>query len=196
MLRIKQFCLSILLMLAPVLALACSGIPYALFHYQPWGQGTKYVVEEDYDYGINFKDIEIREVKFSQLRHVPDRIVNEYNDRGKMSNDFVHVAAFSSLIKNDFWQFYWLTDGQHILWVGKIVQNPPGKPPVDAATFRAYGRFAADKDSLYFDGERTDDNHGEKRVDIDSLQQVGGNIKLNDSGDVLKDRRNLYFQGR
>ncbi len=162
MLRIKQFCLSILLMLAPVLALACSGIPYALFHYQPWGQGTKYVVEEDYDYGINFKDIEIREVKFSQLRHVPDRIVNEYNDRGKMSNDFVHVAAFSSLIKNDFWQFYWLTDGQHILWVGKIVQNPPGKPPVDAATFRAYGRFAADKDSLYFDGERTDDNHGEK----------------------------------
>ncbi len=63
------------------------------------GQGTKYVVEEDYDYGINFKDIEIREVKFSQLRHVPDRIVNEYNDRGKMSNDFVHVAAFSSLIK-------------------------------------------------------------------------------------------------
>ncbi|ECY4092480.1 hypothetical protein AU780_23615, partial [Salmonella enterica subsp. enterica serovar Hadar] len=61
---------------------------------------------------------------------------------------------------------------------------------------RAYGRFAADKDSLYFDGERTDDNHGEKRVDIDSLQQVGGNIKLNDSGDVLKDRRNLYFQGR
>lgn len=61
--RIKQFCLSILLMLAPVLALACSGIPYALFHYQPWGQGTKYVVEEDYDYGINFKDIEIREVK-------------------------------------------------------------------------------------------------------------------------------------
>lgn len=196
MLRIKQFCLSILLMLAPVLALACSGIPYALFHYQPWGQGTKYVVEEDYDYGINFKDIEIREVKFSQLRHVPDRIVNEYNDRGKMSNDFVHVAAFSSLIKNDFWQFYWLTDGQHILWVGKIVQNPPGKPPVDAATFRAYGRFAADKDSLYFDGERTDDNHGEKRVDIDSLQQVGGNIKLSDSGDVLKDRRNLYFQGR
>lgn len=118
MLRIKQFCLSILLMLAPVLALACSGIPYALFHYQPWGQGTKYVVEEDYDYGINFKDIEIREVKFSQLRHVPDRIVNEYNDRGKMSNDFVHVAAFSSLIKNDFWQFYWLTDGQHILWAG------------------------------------------------------------------------------
>ncbi|UQQ18169.1 hypothetical protein MYA98_11075 [Salmonella sp. WGH-01] len=99
MLRIKQFCLSILLMLAPVLALACSDIPYALFHYQPWGQGTKYVVEEDYGYSINFKDIEIREVKFSQLRHVPDRIVNEYNDRGKMSNDFVHVAAFSSLIK-------------------------------------------------------------------------------------------------
>ncbi|UQQ18168.1 hypothetical protein MYA98_11070 [Salmonella sp. WGH-01] len=31
---------------------------------------------------------------------------------------------------------------------------------------------------------------------MDSLQQVGGNIKLRDSGDVLKDRRNLYFQGR
>ena len=36
------------------------------------------------------------------------------------------------------------------------------------------GVFAADKDSLYFDGERTDDNHGEKQVDMDSLQQVGG----------------------
>lgn len=74
----------------------------------------------------------------------------------------------------------------------KIVQNPPGTPKVDVATFRAWGRFAADKDSLYFDGERTDDNRDEKQVDMDSLQQVGGS---GDSADVLKDRHNIYFQG-
>ena len=31
---------------------------------------------------------------------------------------------------------------------------------------------------------------------MDSLQQVGGRMDSMDSADVLKDRRNLYFQGR
>lgn len=199
MLRKKQLCLSLVFMLAPPLSLACSGIPSASFAYQPMGQGTQYVVEDYNDYGIDFPAIPLPQVKFSQLRHVPDAIPREYDEYdppGEINHDAVMRAAFSELIKNGGWRFDWLTDGRHVLWAGKIVQNPAGTPKVDVASFRAYGRFAADKDNLYFDGVRTDDNHGEKRVDIASLQQVGGNLQFNDSGEVLKDYRNLYFQGR
>lgn len=195
MLRKKIVCLSALVLLMPSLALACSGISSSSFYYRPWGQGTKYVVE-DYGYDIDFPDIHLPQVSFNQLRQVPNILVGKYDSPGDINNDGVMAAVYSSYIKNGGWRFDWLTDGRHIVWAGKIVQNPPGTPPVDAATFRAYGRFAADKDSLYFDGERTDDNRGEKRVDMDSLQQVGGNLGFSDSGDVLKDRRNLYFQGR
>lgn len=190
----KKLCF-LILSLTPLVAQACSGISSASFYYRPWGQGTKYVVEDD-DYGIDFPDIHLPQVKFHKLRPVPNSIHYEYVEPGEINYDFTMAAVYSSLIKNGGWRFDWLTDGRHILWAGKIVQNPPGMPMVDASTFRAYGRFAADKDSLYFDGERTDDNKGKKRVDMDSLQQVGGNIEFDDSGDVLKDGRNLYFQGR
>ncbi len=51
--------------------------------------------------------------------------------------------------------------------------EPTGNTESRCRNIPRMGRFAADKDSLYFDGERTDDNHGEKQVDMDSLQQVG-----------------------
>lgn len=135
-------------------------------------------------------------MRFKQLRRVSDGTDDEYDSPDDINNDFVRVDGGAYIRTNGGWRFDWLTDGRHILWAGKIVQNPPGTPKVDAATFRAWGRFAADKDSLYFDGERTDDNHGEKQVDMDSLQQVGGRMNSLDSADVLKGRRNLYFQGR
>ncbi len=194
MLRIKPLCL------APALfsttSLACSGVPSAAFYYQPWGQGTKYSVEDSDDYGLYFPDIHLPQVKFKQLRRVPNGTDDKYDSPDNINNDFVQVDADTYIRTNGGWRFDWLTDGRHILWAGKIVQNPPGTPKVDAATFRAWGRFAADKDSLYFDGERTDDNRGEKQVDMDSLQQVGGRVRSGDSADVLKDRRNIYFQGR
>ncbi|MCY6602963.1 hypothetical protein OYB23_24455 [Escherichia coli] len=40
---------------------------------------------------------------------------------------------------------------------GKVLKNPSGEPNVDAASFQAFGAFAADKRSVYFDGQRTDD---------------------------------------
>nr|WP_246769500.1 hypothetical protein [Escherichia sp. E2593] len=194
MLPIKPFCLA--LALFSTSSLACSGVPTAVFYYQPWGQGTKYIVEDSDGYGLYFPDIHIPQVKFKQLRRVSDGTDDEYDSPDDINNDFVRVDGGAYIRTNGGWRFDWLTDGRHILWAGKIVQNPPGIPKVDAATFRAWGRFAADKDSLYFDGERTDDNHGEKQVDMDSLQQVGGRMNSIDSADVLKDRRNLYFQGR
>ncbi|EGO8351929.1 hypothetical protein E0V34_08080 [Escherichia coli] len=194
MLPIKPVCLA--LALFSTSSLACSGVPAAAFYYQPWGQGTKYIVEDSDGYGLYFPDIHLSQVKFKQLRRVPNGTDDKYDSPDDINNDYVQVDAGTNIRTNGSWRFDWLTDGRHILWAGKIVQNPPGTPKVDAATFRAWGRFAADKDSLYFDGERTDDNHGEKQVDMDSLQQVGGRMNLIDSADVLKDRRNLYFQGR
>ncbi|EFK6225215.1 hypothetical protein AS168_003965 [Escherichia coli] len=194
MLPIKPVCLA--LALFSLNSIACSGVPSASFYYQPWGQGTKYIVEDSDGYGLYFPDIHLPQVRFKQLRRVSDGTDDEYDSPDDINNDFVRVDGGAYIRTNGGWRFDWLTDGRHILWAGKIVQNPPGTPKVDAATFRAWGRFAADKDSLYFDGERTDDNHGEKQVDMDSLQQVGGRMNSLDSADVLKDRRNLYFQGR
>ena len=42
MLPIKPVCLA--LALFSTASIACSGVPYAAFYYQPWGQGTKYIV--------------------------------------------------------------------------------------------------------------------------------------------------------
>lgn len=44
MLPIKPVCLA--LALFSTASIACSGVPYAAFYYQPWGQGTKYIVED------------------------------------------------------------------------------------------------------------------------------------------------------
>ena len=149
MLPIKPVCLA--LALFSTASIACSGVPYAAFYYQPWGQGTKYIVEDSDGYGIDFPDIHLPQVKFKQLRRVPNGTDGEYDSPDDINNDFVRVAPFSGYRSNGGWRFDWLTDGRHILWAGKIVQNPPGTPKVDVATFRAWGRFAADKDSLYFD---------------------------------------------
>lgn len=53
MLPIKSVCL--VLALFSINSIACSGVPSASFYYQPWGQGTKYIVEDSDDYGINFR---------------------------------------------------------------------------------------------------------------------------------------------
>ena len=44
MLPIKPVCLA--LALFSLNSIACSGVPSASFYYQPWGQGTKYIVED------------------------------------------------------------------------------------------------------------------------------------------------------
>ena len=141
MLPIKPVCLA--LALFSTASIACSGVPYAAFYYQPWGQGTKYIVEDSDGYGIDFPDIHLPQVKFKQLRRVPNGTDGEYDSPDDINNDFVRVAPFSGYRSNGGWRFDWLTDGRHILWAGKIVQNPPGTPKVDVATFRAWGRFAA-----------------------------------------------------
>ncbi|WP_145960334.1 hypothetical protein [Leminorella richardii] len=84
----------------------------------------------------------------------------------------------------------YITNGSHIIRAGKIVRNSFDAPIVDVASFRAFGRFAADKDSLYFDGVRTDDNTGEKRVNMAALKAVANNTTM------LTDGHSLYVKGR
>lgn len=87
-------------------------------------------------------------------------------------------------------EYHWVTDGHAILWRGKIVSNPPGTPTVDIASFQALGRFAVDKYSLYFDGQRTESNSGASQVDLATLKAIEGNSTS------LVDRHNLYLLGR
>lgn len=171
MLPIKPVCLA--LALFSLNSIACSGVPSASFYYQPWGQGTKYIVEDSDGYGLYFPDIHLPQVRFKQLRRVSDGTDDEYDSPDDINNDFVRVDGGAYIRTNGGWRFDWLTDETPYFYGQENSSEPPGTPKVDAATFRAWGRFAADKDSLYFDGERTDDNHGEKQVDMDSLQQVG-----------------------
>lgn len=52
------------------------------------------------------------------------------------------------------------------------------------------GRFAVDKYSLYFDGQRTESNSGASRVDLATLKAIEGNST------TLMDSKNLYLSGR
>ncbi|WP_347254269.1 hypothetical protein [Leminorella grimontii] len=93
---------------------------------------------------------------------------------------------------NEYGEFYYgyITNGHYVIRAGKIVRNQVDAPAVDVASFRAFGRFAADKDSLYFDGVRTDDNVGKKRVNMENLKAVANNTTM------LTDGRSLYVKGR
>ncbi|MCV5720108.1 DKNYY family protein, partial [Escherichia coli] len=84
-----------------------------------------------------------------------------------LTTDVVYSGANATL---PHYSYY--SDGRAILYAGEIVQNPPGTPPVDISSFQAWGDFAADKHSLYFEGKRTDNNGGGNRLDIKTLHQV------------------------
>ncbi|VUS37359.1 hypothetical protein [Klebsiella spallanzanii] len=176
-------------------ALACSGRDGSSFEYQKQGKGTIYV-RHGYDFQLH------RSVITHRLSHLPNVA---WNQLGRVPNladpDENRNDGFADEIMLPYreyigWHFNWMTDGRHILWAGKMVQNPPGAPAVDAASFRAYGRFAADKHSLYFDGERTDDNPADNPLDMATLKEISGDLAEGDASDIVKDRHNLYYHGR
>lgn len=105
-----------------------------------------------------------------------------------ISGETGYIPSDEISIENE--EYHWVTDGRVILWRGKIVSNPPGTPTVDIASFQAMGRFAVDKYSLYFDGQRTESNSGASRVDLATLKSIEGNTT------TLVDSKNLYLSGR
>lgn len=170
-----RLALTALLSLAPALALG------AEFHYQQQGDETLYVAQSESPEVI----FRLTGIDFTHLRRIADlsqpkevtALSNINTDTSSCSTTFSGVPAICD------YQHAWLSDGRQILWAGKKVIG------ADVASFRAYGKFAADKDSLYFDGQRTDDNRGEKQVDMATLAAT-------DVDNMLKDKRNLYYQGR
>ncbi|WP_161538995.1 hypothetical protein [Escherichia albertii] len=93
--------------------------------------------------------------------------------------------------------YSWHSDSRYIIYAGKIVQNPAGTPPVDVMSFKAWGDFAADKNSLYFEGKRADSNGGENSLDIKTLHQVKfpHPWKPDFLGLILRDAKFLYVDG-
>ncbi len=170
-----RLALTALLSLAPALALG------AEFHYQQQGDETLYVAQSESPEVI----FRLTGIDFTHLRRIADlsqpkevtALSNINTDTSSCSTTFSGVPAICD------YQHAWLSDSRQILWAGKKVIG------ADVASFRAYGKFAADKDSLYFDGQRTDDNRGEKQVDMATLAAT-------DVDNMLKDKRNLYYQGR
>ncbi|EEW3326944.1 hypothetical protein EAN55_01555 [Escherichia albertii] len=152
------------------------------FYYRQQEKGTVYVAEQKGE-----KDeilSELPDVNFSRLW----RIANLANKQDcRLLSDF-NPDKFDCDGEGDC-QHTWLTDGRSVLWAGKVLKNPSGKPNVDAASFQAFGAFAADKRSIYFDGQRTDDNSGDKQVDMSSLAET-------DIWNLLRDKNSLWHKGR
>ncbi|WP_137651068.1 hypothetical protein [Escherichia albertii] len=152
------------------------------FYYRQHEKGTVYVAEQKGE-----KDeilSELPDVNFSRLW----RIANLANKQDcRLLSDF-NPDKFDCDGEGDC-QHTWLTDGRSVLWAGKVLKNPSGKPNVDAASFQAFGAFAADKRSIYFDGQRTDDNSGDKQVDMSSLAET-------EIWNLLRDKNSLWHKGR
>ncbi|UGS42649.1 hypothetical protein [Pseudocitrobacter corydidari] len=150
-------------------------------NYQQQGEVTLYVTEAKSPEILS----RITDVDFPKLQRIRDLSQSEESTALTTINTDTRACreSFSGVISSCNNHYAWLTDGKQILWAGKKMDNP------DVASFRAFGRFAADKDSLWFDGKRTDTNHDFKLVDMATLTET-------DVEDLLKDKRNLYYEGR
>lgn len=187
------FCLfSLSLLLPPAWGCRLSEPPHNV--YQRQGSGVVYLQPEEEN------NLSLPEVNFKRLRRLPNSLINPATqdewDREPpltdLTTDYVYTGAQAI-----FPRFSYYSDGRVILYGGKIMRNPPGTPSVDVASFRAFGKVGVDKDSLYDEGKRTDDNGGENRVNLQSLRKVefSSQWKPDLIGLTLRDDRFLYVDG-
>lgn len=187
------FCLfSLSLLLPPAWGCRLSEPPHNV--YQRQGSGVVYLQPEEEN------NLSLPEVNFKRLRRLPNSLINPATqdewDREPpltdLTTDYVHTSAQAI-----FPRFSYYSDGRVILYGGKIMRNPPGTPSVDVASFRAFGKVGVDKNSLYDEGKRTDDNGGENRVNLQSLRKVefSSQWKPDLLGLTLRDDRFLYVDG-
>ncbi|HED5896441.1 TPA: hypothetical protein R5R89_002416 [Salmonella enterica] len=187
------FCLfSLSLLLPPAWGCRLSEPPHNV--YQRQGSGVVYLQPEKEN------NLSLPEVNFKRLRRLPNSLINPATQEEwereppltDLTTDYVNPGAQST---SQHFSYY--SDGRFILYGGKIIHNPPGTPPVDVASFRAFGDVAIDKNSLYHEGKRTDDNGGENRVNIAALRPLtfGAAWKPNWLSLILRDDRFLYIDG-
>ena len=162
--------------------------------YQKQGKGVVYL--------RTYKEtnLSLPDVNYKSLRRLPNLLIDpttldkwdKVPPLTDLTTDYLYEGAQA-------WypHYSWHSDGRYILYAGEVVQNPPDKPPVDVASFKAWGDFAADKHSLYFEGKRTDNNGGGNRLDIKTLHQVEFRPPWDPDllGLILRDANFLYING-
>lgn len=162
--------------------------------YQKQGKGVVYLRP------YKETNLSLPDVNYKSLRRLPNLLIDpttldkwdKVPPLTDLTTDYLYEGAQA-------WypHYSWHSDGRYILYAGEVVQNPPDKPPVDVASFKAWGDFAADKHSLYFEGKRTDNNGGGNRLDIKTLHQVEFRPPWDPDllGLILRDANFLYING-
>lgn len=88
-------------------------------------------------------------VDFAHLQRIAD--LAQPNEATPLGDINTHTSSYSTTLSDIQaicnYHHAWLSDGQQILWAGKKVTG------ADVASFRDFGKFAADKNSLYFDSQ-------------------------------------------
>lgn len=186
------YLLSLSLLLQP--ALACRLDPPEHNAYQPWGKGAVYMQAGEENV------IALPELNFKRLRRLPNLAVDYAHPKGwkeeppltDLTTDYVYQGAQST-----YSQYAYHSDGRYIVYAGKVMYNPPGTPPVDIPSFQAFDSFAADKNSLYYEGKRTGDNSTERPVNVAMLRKIDFDSRWRPDwlGLILRDDRYLYVNG-
>ncbi|MEO3992362.1 DKNYY family protein [Pseudocitrobacter cyperus] len=165
--------------------------------YQKQGRGVAYVFNNTESTRTLSR---LPDVNFKQLRRLADLSKTPDKDPyWKYQQPLTHLATdyYAEGVNATLLRASYHSDGRYILWAGEVIRNPAGVPPVDVASFRVFGRFAVDKNSLYFDGVRTEPNEG---VDISTMDAVRINKPWAGYYDpafaeVLRDKNYLYLRG-
>ncbi|WP_312384772.1 DKNYY family protein [Atlantibacter subterraneus] len=196
----RLLCL-ILLPLGLTSAWGCRMDPTPHYAYQKQGKGAVYIWDDEYSEEMAAPLSYLPDINFSRLRRLPDLAKTPDKQPSEWYPDIPLTELNTDFIvegENTTRSYFsYHSDGRHVLWAGKLVRNPPGAPPVHAATFHVFGRFAADKDSLYFDGVRTEANEG---VDFATLNEINAGASWHngyepEQATVLRDKHYLYLRG-
>lgn len=160
--------------------------------YQKQGKGVVYLRPYEKT------NLSLPQINYKRLRLLPNLLIDPTKledwetvpPATNLMTDVVYSGANATL---PHYSYY--SDGRAILYAGEIVQNPPGTPPVDISSFQAWGDFAADKYSLYYEGKRTDSN---QQLNRRTLRQVEFNPQWKPDwlGLILRDKHYLYANGQ
>lgn len=147
-----------------------------------------------YSYELdNQQVVYAQDAKYSQSASIINRLIDADSKQFHRVHPLADANSWVDYMSGDNFndEHNYFTDNRHVFWQGKALSNPPDSPQIDAPSFRQPFNnltFAVDRYSIYYQGQRTDDNTGYKQVDLKTLQRVDENI--------MKDARNLYHFGR
>ncbi|MEC9525422.1 hypothetical protein RCT70_21170 [Escherichia marmotae] len=160
--------------------------------YQKQGKGVVYLRPYEKT------NLSLPQINYKRLHLLPNLLIDptklEDWETVPPATDLTTDVVYSG-VNATFPHYSYYSDGRAILYAGEVVQNPPGTPPVDISSFQAWGDFAADKYSLYYEGKRTDSN---QQLNRRTLRQVEFNPQWKPDwlGLILRDKHYLYANGQ